>query len=632
MIPKAPHANCQECPLRNNAFVPSSGPEDADVIVVSRSAGYYDVQARRPFSGPSGKLLDYLLEESGRSRDTTRVTNVVLCACDAVPDEAIKCCAPRLRAEITAYPRRVIIAAGAEPTRELTPFRTVGNARGQVLDTPIGKVVATSNPAAALRDDTAFPDLVADFKRALVPRKPFVPPVVYYTEDIDEAFDYISHLSQYSFLSCDIEARGLEYNSDLVSLAMCGSEGEAFVFGRNLVRPGNPFLRILDSFFRRGNTGITEGNGIVHGIVEADNLRGLQRLQLLADVAIQRVDFCWHNGQYDTKVLRFHGVQARVDQDTLLLHYCVDERGGLELHSLDHCLQYELDWPDYTPEIVVKGKKCGFTNIKPDEWPVVYRYNGFDAAGGYRLYRHLRPLAMDADVLRHYDTLLIPGSNALSHIEEGGVLYDIRKARRIAKNDLDPNMRELTFQAECIVGERINLRSPQQSAKFLYETCGAPDPGIKGKVKSVDKEAREFLTNTDWIDRRVREYVGILGDFSRLAKIKGTYIDGLIKRVDEDGRLRGNFLLQGTETGRLSSRRPNLQNQPRGTQIRQLYYAPEGRVIVQADYSQAELRTAAILSGDAGLQRIYLEGRDLHSEIARLRYGDRFSSEQRVKA
>src|SRR5262249_52375540 len=142
----------------------------------------------------------------------------------------------RLRKELTAYPRRVIIAAGSESVRELTPFRTVGSARGRILDTPVGKVVATTNPAAALRDDSAFPDLVADFRRALVPGKPYVPPVVHWTDDIATGYSFIEQLSGYDFLSCDIEATGLEFDSELVSLAVCGVDDEAFVFGRRLVQ------------------------------------------------------------------------------------------------------------------------------------------------------------------------------------------------------------------------------------------------------------------------------------------------------------------------------------------------------------------------------------------------------------
>jgi len=102
--------------------------------------------------------------------------------------------------------------------------------------------------------------------------------------------------------------------------------------------------------------------------------------------------------------------------------------------------------------------------------------------------------------------------------------------------------------------------------------------------------------------------------------------------VDDDGRLRGHFNLSTTETGRLSGTDPNLQNQPRGPLVRQCYLASEGNKLVAADYSQCELRTAAILSGDRALKRLYHDGRDLHSEVATHFFGPDFDDEQRTIA
>ena len=132
-------------------------------------------------------------------------------------------------------------------------------------------------------------------------------------------------------------------------------------------------------------------------------------------------------------------------------------------------------------------------------------------------------------------------------------------------------------------------------------------------------------------------------EFKKLDKIRGTYLDGLLPFVASDGRIRGELLLYGTETSRLSSRRPNLQNQPRTTDadiergegyvnIRQLYMADPGGIVIAADYSQVELRTAAVLSGDEFLLTIYSEGKDLHDEMADFLFGKSFTHEQRVAA
>src|SRR6266436_1152452 len=102
MNPKAEGANCAECPLRDKPIAPTQGPQGSDVILVSRSPGYHEALNGRPFSGPSGKVLDHLLAKNGVKRSDIRVTNTVLCAPDAgeVPKEAIQCCSGRLRREL----------------------------------------------------------------------------------------------------------------------------------------------------------------------------------------------------------------------------------------------------------------------------------------------------------------------------------------------------------------------------------------------------------------------------------------------------------------------------------------------------------------------------------------------------
>jgi len=593
-----PEANCFECPLFGQPYALSDGPDDADLMVVSRSPAHGDTVVGKPFSGPSGKLLNHLLEMHGGERRSTYVTNVVLCRSDKPSDEAIACCAPRLESELRRVRPSRIIAAGSEAVKIFAPGATVKSARGKRIQHQHGRtVVATFNPAAALRDDVVYPDLVSDFKRALVDPKPFNPPHVTWTEDANEAYDLLGRVntgtrSNMGIVAADIETTGLHATSGLLSVGFCYEPGTAVVFGRGAVSDYG-FRRELRDFF------------------SSEDIR-----------------FIWHNGKFDVKVLREHGYPARVDDDTLLLSYLLDERPGV--HSLDYMVADVLDWPAYEPDSVKQGKKNGFSDF--DDWPALYNYNGYDCVGSFRIHQELWPKVQDEKLDGVYRDLLIPASNVFADVERYGVLFDVEKAKDVRDNEILPLIAEHNFKAQCIVGRDINLNSPKQVAHYIYEEKGIRDPKVNRKVDlSSDKATRKYLLETT-TDANVREFLEALGEFKRLDKIRGTYLDGLIEKVDSDGRIKCDFLLHGTESGRTSSRRPNLQNQPRGRLIRQLYIAPPGSVIMQADYSQCELRTMAMISGDEAMKQIYRDGRDFHSETAAHHYGEDFTSEQRVLA
>lgn len=593
-----PLAECESCPLYGNGYALSDGPQDADVIVVSRSPAHGDTVSGTPFSGLSGKLLDHLLKMHGGNRARTFVTNVVLCGTSEPPDAAIRSCAPRLRQELEECSANSILAAGAEAVKHFVQGGTVKGLRGQRIDYGGRTVVATFNPAAALHDDVVYPDLIKDFKRALVAPKPFKPPQVEWTDDAETAFGVLQEIwrngKKTGRIAADIESTGLAATSSVLSIGFSYEPGKASVIGGGV-------------FKRNKHLG-----------------------SLLAAILQDRdISFIWHNGKFDVKLLRNMGLPARVDEDTMLLSYLLDERPGV--HALDYMTQDLLDWPDYEPAQVKAGKKNGFKDF--EDWSLLYEYNGYDCCGSLRIFNEISPTVYGDSGLRsvYYD-LLIPASNTFADVEAYGVIYDTERAKHVRETELLPRINEATFRAECIVGEPINLNSFKQCGKYIYETAGADDPRVNRKVDfSTDDASRKALLNST-NDPNLREFLECLGEFKKVDKLRSTYIDGLIPRVDADGRLRCDFLLHGTETGRTSSRKPNLQNQPRGKTIRQLYVAPRGSVIVQADYSQCELRSMAMESGDVAMKKIYHEGRDFHAETAAFHFGPNFTKQDRDTA
>ena len=164
-----------------------------------------------------------------------------------------------------------------------------------------------------------------------------------------------------------------------------------------------------------------------------------------------------------------------------------------------------------------------------------------------------------------------------------------------------------------MAGETFNINSPRQLGQILFEKLGLPH-GKKTKTG--------WSTNADVLEKLRYEapIVGAVLEYRQYAKLKSTYAEGLLKALDGDGRVRTRFQMTVTATGRLSSAEPNLQNIPTrtdlGSEIRKMFVPAEGCVLVDADYSQIELRLLAHISGDEAMRAAFRSGGDFHAETA----------------
>ena len=162
-------------------------------------------------------------------------------------------------------------------------------------------------------------------------------------------------------------------------------------------------------------------------------------------------------------------------------------------------------------------------------------------------------------------------------------------------------------------GEAFNILSPKQLGTLLFEKLGLPP---------VKKTKTGYSTNAEVLEklRDKHPIVPAILDYRMLTKLKSTYSDGLMKEVGSDGRVHTTFQNLVTATGRLSSTEPNLQNIPvrteLGAQIRKMFVPKPGCVLVDADYSQIELRVLAHIAQDKAMQSAFIEGRDIHTATA----------------
>ncbi len=216
-----------------------------------------------------------------------------------------------------------------------------------------------------------------------------------------------------------------------------------------------------------------------------------------------------------------------------------------------------------------------------------------------------------------YYRIELPLCPVLAEMEQAGFLAD-RKALYDFGQELTVGIAEIQERIWELAGCQFNPNSPKQLGDILFERLGLPG----GK-----RYARGWSTNADVLERLREKHpiVGLVLEYREMAKLKSTYTDGLQKAIGPDGRIHTTFQMTVTDTGRLSSRDPNLQNIPvrrkLGAGIRRMFVAGPGNVLVDADYSQIELRLLAHISGDEAMREAFLSGEDFHAVTASQVFG-----------
>lgn len=243
---------------------------------------------------------------------------------------------------------------------------------------------------------------------------------------------------------------------------------------------------------------------------------------------------------------------------------------------------------------------------------------GTDARALWALCQTQRTALEESGMTSLYRNMELPLMRVLLDMERDGFLVDRAELHRLGdgfaamENKLRGEVIDLTG------GIPFNLNSPKQLAEVLFVRLGLP-PGRKTKSGySTDAETLEGLKPFHPAIEKLLEY-------RQVAKLNATYIDGLLSQVESDGRVRTRFDQTTAVTGRLSSNEPNLQNIPvrteMGREIRRAFIAREGWTLVDADYSQIELRILAHLSGDKGMIDAFSSGQDIHTRTAAEVYG-----------
>ncbi len=228
------------------------------------------------------------------------------------------------------------------------------------------------------------------------------------------------------------------------------------------------------------------------------------------------------------------------------------------------------------------------------------------------LFEKTNELLFEADQIHLLTDIELPLARVLAKMEVVGFSVD-RVGIEAFSSKLSTRIDELTSLIYEAVGHEFNINSPKQLGIALFEDLGLP---CKKKTKNG------YSTNADVLDslRDENPVIELILEYRTLTKLKSTYCDGLLKAIDDDGRIHTSFNQVETRTGRISSLEPNLQNIPirteLGREMRRFFVASDGNTLVDADYSQIELRVLSDLANDENMINAFNSGADIHTITA----------------
>lgn len=605
---------CEQCAYGRYPKIPRSVPHPAQLAIVGEAPGNSELARKQPFVGLSGKLLRRTLDSVGIS-DTRNVfiTNAMLCRPPVgkpIQRDPVNKCRGRLIEELKIAQPKVILALGNTALHSLTGSFNykITNEQGRVLESPLlpgTLIVPCFHPAKILRTPGDFKSFKAAFEYAAhllhggtIRHPGFTKFIV---ADPKLMRDYIDFLSKYEVLGSDIETGGTRLlESKVLDLGIAYEKNKVIIFPEPLIPRLKPLFELKKPLW------------------------------------------VWHNGQFDTGYLRRYGLPARIDHDTILQHYCLNENEGG--HDLETLSAQFLGAEDYKGDIhkIAGGKKTmeleGYSKV-PKE--ILYPYLAKDCDYTLQLHNLFLPkVEEDPDLKKLYYELLLPATRFLRRVQRTGIypnkeyLFELEeklhaKAKSINKEILE-HVKDLWDPIQYMeatkakkLPKKFNPASSKQLSWLVYDVMRFKP--MRGKGRSTDKEVIAHYKDE-------HPMMPLIAELRSTRKMMSTYVKGVLKNITIDDRVHSSYLLFSTVTGRLSSRGPNLQNIPNDPDIRAIFQAPPGRRLMEADYKAAELRVLAHISGDPYLKQVYEEGRDLHSEVAEMFFGPNFTKMQRVQA
>lgn len=330
---------------------------------------------------------------------------------------------------------------------------------------------------------------------------------------------------------------------------------------------------------------------------------------ICADASIIKVG---HNMKFDLQMLQLVGLQFAALHDTMLMSYVLD--GSAHGHGLDelsqlHCGHKMISYD----EVTGTGKaRISFAAVPLDK---ACDYAAEDADFTLRLYHILRPRIAAEKMAVVYEDIERPLIQVIADMEQTGICVDLAVLKRLSQT-FGEKIAALEADIQKEAGHPFNVGSPKQLGQVLFD-----EMGLQGGSKTKTGDWSTAADVLETLAEQGHAFVEKILEWRHLSKLRSTYTESLQEAINpKTGRVHTSFAMALTNTGRLSSSDPNLQNIPirteEGRMIRTAFVAPAGHVLISADYSQIELRLAAEMAGVKALQESFRTGEDIHTRTA----------------
>jgi DNA polymerase-1 len=668
--------SCFACDLhktKGNFYVTGKGPDPdprtAKVLFVAEAPSEADQKNGYPLWGQFTRpIFNEMLQAAGLKREEVFVTNLVMCRppmdkrgnVEKPSEEHIEACWKNLDYEISYVKPKFIVALGATPAKVLLHAKTLSSSQWKFfdsadcrgftfsssgetkevkhkikgVDTMIveGKnkpgefvVMATNSPGGIARD----PSKKAETLRAMTSLGDRIAGRAVAKADYD--YKYAFNEEEVYKLLQEVHARTASETRMVFDIETSGF----YWFKRKY----NPYQSVTLS------CAFSFKPYQAYGVVLRPAVRSARVVTMLRAILESPIKKGGHVGKFDNIFVRGEmGIQVKnFVFDTALAAYALDQESNIGLDTLSPIYRPDLEryWESMKQYL---DSETGYLNA-PD--PELLEYNCRDVDVTFSLWDSFPEQMFQRGKTELFETVLMPHQTELEDTEYVGVQVDVEATERLGRTMLSQAI-EMQHRALGMIGRHphwwgeeeakahgltkeqlrpFNLNSGQQLAKLLYEELRLPITVYTKKTKkpSTDADALENIKNQ-------HPFVQELLTYRKTYKLLSTYIgwerrpDGtegvnqegtsILASVDEHGRLHTNFKVFGTETGRLSSSNPNLQNQPKTKAFRDLFVAKEGYSFVDSDFSGLELRILASVSNDEGMIDSFNRGIDPHAATA----------------
>lgn len=592
--------NCKRCDLYKTAqsvCLMGRGLISSKIMIIGEAPGYREDDIGKPFQGKAGQLLDDILNKFNYYRNKLYITNVVRCR---PPDnrtphkKEVKACFYWTKKELKSIKPKFLLLLGLPAAKGIFDDWKIKlkNVRGKFIKQDNRIIMVTYHPGAVLRDETKIKIIEQDIEKFLKAVKLGKIP-----EEKKLNFDIVDSLNKVELLLKEIEKEKIlsSYDIETQSLSPWINNTDITMFGLGL--KGKQWVVPLNykgSIFKTKKSRETIVN-------------------LINNVLKNKIIVA-HNGKFDSlwPLVKFD-INIKINHDTLIMSYLLDENSSHKLKYLASIF-FGAENYDLTDE-----EKTGGAPLK-----ILARYNALDTYYTRKLYfKFIKEIKQDPALYKFYKLVMMPAVRIFRNIEYNGVYINEGKLDEVEQY-LKQKLKKLEKELESHK-KGVNWNSPQQVAEFLFKDLG---------LNPLEKTPTGKLSTSEFVMKQLAKKHNIpakILEYRENFKMLSSFINSWKNKI-VDSRLHPSFKLHGTVTGRLSCKEPNLQQVPRDPRIRTLIGAPPGWTFLEADFSQMELRIAAMLSGDETMKLAFQTGEDIHTKTARMISGKDLSKMRSFRA